>query len=586
MALVNLDIGIDYRDQTFYVGREVADALRKRHAFGFREYSSEEEARAAVRRGDMAFALIIPRGFSTNAVPGQMAGAGKLVIYVSEGNNFESAMIARGFATTLGRDVNEQLNERRWSLVLESAAGSQRSVQRLHDGVAQLREGALELGKGTAQLHSGARQTAAGMNRLADGVGQLTDGMKQLGGGLRTMDARHPHNSELDRLKAGADELASGQRDLARGLGELGQGSRALRSGVAAFRDEARDSLLVPARVGDGLQQVYDGASQLDTGLQQAQEGSQKLSDGAGQLSSAVGALTTGVKAMNGGIRTMVGSLPPDSKLNELEQAAITLATASADVADGSKQVKAGSERLATGLGMLAQSLPTRLDTPEGSAPGLANSVAPVVEVEAGVPNSGSAFASNVIPAALWLGAGIAAFLIHVRVMPRQAQRFHRASQVIGKAMIPTLIVLAQSVAIILTVRYALHIQVRHPLAFVCTLLVAALTFLAIVFALTRAFGDAGKALAMIFLAVQLSSSGGIVPVELSGSVYANISPWLPLTWVVRAMKASMFGAYESQWLQPTLIVGGVGLLAFACACLVGRWRFVKTYQVRPAVEF
>ena len=42
-------------------------------------------------------------------------------------------------------------------------------------------------------------------------------------------------------------------------------------------------------------------------------------------------------------------------------------------------------------------------------------------------------------------------------------------------------------------------------------------------------------------MAVQLSSSGGIMPVELSGTLYSEISPWLPLTWVVRAMKISMF---------------------------------------------
>lgn len=586
VALVNLDVGVDYREQSFNVGREVAASLRQRHTFAFRDYRTEEEARAAVRRGDMAFALIIPRGFSSNAVPGQTAGAGKLVVFASEGNNFETALIARSFATTLGREVNEQLNERRWGLVLTSAAGSQRNVERLREGVAQLRQGATELTQGAGQLHQGAQQSASGMNRLADGVGQLTDGMKQLGNGLRTLDAKHPRTSDLDHLKQGADELAAGQAELSRGLQELQQGSKALKSGVAGFRDEANDSLLVPGRVVEGLNQVYQGASQLDGGLQTAHTGSQKLADGAAQLSAGVGALTTGVKAMNGGIRTMVTSLPPDARLAELDQGATALASGTAAVADGSRALKNGADRLSAGLVLLESSLPVALETLEGSAEGLANSVQPSVELDAAVPNSGSAFASNVIPAALWLGAGIAAFLIHVRVLPRQTQKFSRPAQLLGKALIPSGIVLAQSIAIILTVRFALHIQVAHPLAFITATLVSALTFLGMVFALTRAFGDAGKALAMIFLAVQLSSSGGIVPVELSGGVFASMSPWLPLTWVVRAMKASMFGAYESQWLQPTLIVASVGLLAFACACWVGRWRFVRARQVRPAVDF
>ena len=90
----------------------------------------------------------------------------------------------------------------------------------------------------------------------------------------------------------------------------------------------------------------------------------------------------------------------------------------------------------------------------------------------------------------------------------------------------------------------------------------------------------------MVFLAVQLSSSGGILPVELSGGWFANISPWLPLTWVVQAIKASMFGAYDGEWLRPLGWVALAGLLIAMLACYVGRWRYVRTAEVRPAVSF
>ena len=113
-----------------------------------------------------------------------------------------------------------------------------------------------------------------------------------------------------------------------------------------------------------------------------------------------------------------------------------------------------------------------------------------------------------------------------------------------------------------------------------------AAALLVMVYALTRAFGDAGKALAMVFLAVQLSSSGGILPVELSGSWFANISPWLPLTWVVQSIKASMFGAYDGEWLRPLGWVAMAGLVVASLACYVGRWRYVRTSDVRPAISF
>jgi putative membrane protein len=102
---------------------------------------------------------------------------------------------------------------------------------------------------------------------------------------------------------------------------------------------------------------------------------------------------------------------------------------------------------------------------------------------------------------------------------------------------------------------------------------------------LTRAFGDAGKALAMVLLAVQLSSSGGVLPVELSGGLFAQISPWLPLTWVVRAIKASMFGAYNGAWQTPLLLVAASGAVALVLATYLGRWRYVNAGGMRPAVD-
>jgi len=74
--------------------------------------------------------------------------------------------------------------------------------------------------------------------------------------------------------------------------------------------------------------------------------------------------------------------------------------------------------------------------------------------------------------------------------------------------------------------------------------------------------------------------------VELSGSLYAQISPWLPMTWVVKGMKACMFGAYEDNWQTPLMITTLWGLAALTLACFVGRWRFVPSRSMEPAMDF
>jgi putative membrane protein len=586
VGLVNLDTGVEYRGQVFNAGWEVASTLRKKHTFGFQDFDDEAAAREQVRMGALAFALVIPRDFSSNAIPGHEAGAGKLTVVTSEGNNFESALLARNFARELGHDVNESLNERRWKLVLLSAAGSQRSVDRLRDGISQLRSGAHELGKGMLPLVNGARQTAAGAQRLNTGVDQLNNGLRQLGSGLRSMDAKRPRNSELDRLKAGAEQLAAGHAELGKGMTELQAGSQSMRGSVTSFRDQARDSLLVPAKVGDNLDLLLEGVTQLDTGLHSASEAQARLAAGADSLSSGVGALTTGVRAINQGLRSMVQKLPDDSLLDDMDRGTDTLVSASAALAEGTQAARQGSDRLGAGLDLLWDSLPDAVDQPDGSAQGLANSVSPVVEIEAPVPNSGSGFAPNIIPAALWLGAGVAAFLIHVRVLPRAAQPFSSPAKLLGKMGFPLAVVLLQAALVYATVVWGLRMRIAEPALFTLTLLLSSVTFLAIVLALTRLLGDAGKAASMIFLAVQLSSSGGILPVELSGTLFSEISPWLPLTWVVRAMKISMFGAYGGEWQHPMVIISCTCLIGLMSACWLGRWRYVRPSALRPAVDF
>ena len=586
VAIVNLDREVTYREHEFNIGNEVVARLKSSGTFGYLDITDEAYARQAVRQGRLAFALIIPSDFSSNALPGAQAGAGKLVVYTSEGNNFETAALARRFAGDLGHAVNESLNERRWALVLTNAAGSQHSVKLLREGAEQLRRGAKELSDGTQQNASGARLVSNAARRVNEGVGQLGDGVKQLGAGLRSMDARRPAQAELNRLKAVADALAASHAELATGFQDLQTGANRLRSGMDLLRDEARESLFVPGTVAENIGQLSLGAGQLATGLSTAAEAQQKLTDGANRLNSGVAVLTTGVNSLGSGLHTAISKLPEDTQVDSLVRGADELTRGTGALADSGQKLKAGAQHLQAGIDLLAESLQAPVQAMDGSARGLANSVQPLIEVDAAVQNNGSGFAPNVVPGALWLGAGIAAFLIHVRLLPRSARGFLRPAQMLGKLWVPGVVVLLQAALVMLTLVWILKIHVVHTGALALTLAVAAISFLMMVYALTRAFGDAGKALAMVFLAVQLSSSGGLLPVELSGGLFASLSPWLPMTWVVQAIKACMFGAYDDRWQQPLSWVAGAGLLVSVVACYLGRWRYVRSSQVRPAVSF
>jgi len=585
VAIVNLDQGLVYRGQAFNVGRDVAQRLKAKPAFGYLDFLSEHEARVMVRKGVLAFALIIPHDFSSNAVPGAQAGAGKLEVYTSEGNSYPSAGMARRFAEDLGREVNQSLNEQRWALVLSDAAGSSRDLARLHDGLVQLRLGAKELTNGTQQVARGAEAVSGGASRLEQGVSQLDGGTHELTVGLRTLYEKRPKNFDLQRLEEGAQTLQTGQQEFGQGLLQLAQGSEQLQSGVAGFRQEANDSIFIASRVVEGLDQLGEGTQKLSAGLKTAVAAQTKLLDGSGQLQTGVNTLTNGLRAFNAGLYSIVSQIPEDEPVDTLLRGATSLSSATLSLKTGANKLSSGAQHLAGGMELLESALPASVRTLEGNAQGLANSVQPSIEVVAPVQNNGSGFAPNIIPGALWLGASLAAFLIHLRSLPRFASRYSPLSKMLGKLIAPLLIVLLQALLIWLTVLWVMHIQVLNVGALAVTLLVAASTFLLLVFALTRALGDAGRALALVLLAVQLSSSGGLLPVELSGGLFAQISPYLPITWVVKAIKASLFGAFESNWQQSVQLLAYAGLAAALLACYVGRWRYVKTTALRPTLD-
>jgi len=409
--------------------------------------------------------------------------------------------------------------------------------------------------------------------------------MKELGAGLRTLDEKRPRNSELTRLDAGAQQLVTGLSDLGQGLNNLKKGSYDVNTKVALFKEEADNSLLVSPFVRDGITELSLGLSKLDQGLKTTLEGEEKLQEGAQKLSSGINTLTAGVRAMNSAIRSAATAFPEDAKLEALDKAATDLALATTALAQGNEKLSVASKRLEVGIQLIDEAIPDPGEEPQGSAEGLADSVRPFFEVDAAVQNNGIGFIANVIPAALWLGAGIAVFFVNLRVLPKHAKPFHPAAQLLGKVALPSAVILVQGVVVLLTIFAVLQVDVVHPGALVFTVLSAGFAFFYIIAALIRFLGDAGKVVAMLLLAVQLTASGGAMPVELSGSFFATLSPWLPITWLGHGLKAALFGAFEGAWALPWLQVSCVGLVAAILTVVFGQWRFVSLRQLRPQLD-
>lgn len=89
-----------------------------------------------------------------------------------------------------------------------------------------------------------------------------------------------------------------------------------------------------------------------------------------------------------------------------------------------------------------------------------------------------------------------------------------------------------------------------------------------LIYALTVALGNTGKALAVFLLVIQISSAGGSYPLQLLPGWFQSISPWLPATYAIDAFRGAIAGIYEADyWIAlgtlllfiiPALILGVV----------------------------
>lgn len=612
-GLVNLDTGATYRGRDLNMGAEVLAAIERQGQFSYRRFSDAADARRRVRQGELAFVLEIPPDFSRQAVPGEAPGAAKLGIYTSEGNNYSSAGFARRFAPEVAQRVNTMLAEARWELVLTTAAGSQRNLDSLRTALADLHHGAADLGDGLRKARDGSQALAAGGRSAADAAGklrggaaqlaeaapQLSSGIRQVGTQLRGIDARRPADTELAALRQGARQLADGQRELARGIEALAVGSRDLSSGLAQFKAAADEVPLFGGRLVEGLAPIELGSRQLEAGLEAAREGSSRLQVGAQRMDEAMAALTDGTQRAGTAAASLATRLLDEPRLDSFVDGVRELARGSEALQAGVRQLALsqdtlqtgldrlldGAGRLGVGLQLLHDSLPLAVDAPGGSAQGLALSVEPVVEVVAPVPNNGTALTPNFVPLALWVGAVMAAFLVHFRRIVEPLAGLPRTAQVAGKLALPVLAVLLQALLMLAMLVGVLRVPLPQPGLFTLTLLSASLTFLLLVFALVRLLGDLGKAAAVLLLIVQVSAAGALLPIELSDQVFQTIHPYVPLTWVVAAFRASLFGAYDGVFWPQLAVVLAIGAGALVLGTWAGRWRLVPVAQWRPPLD-
>lgn len=344
-----------------------------------------------------------------------------------------------------------------------------------------------------------------------------------------------------DRLSAAAAEAAAGDADAQASHAAIAQDLEAAQAAIAAAKQD------YAARIRPQLDEL--GAS---------------LTAVATSIASVAQRLDGAVTALSGGTGSIEAALAA---------AAATTSALAADLAAAGDSVDAVGEALAEALDSGDASV---LADAIGADPSLlAASLAQPVGLERTVVYPVTSFGAAMAPLytmlALWVGALLASVTIRVDVArpsgaPGREPALHE--QYLGRYGIFWLIGFLQ--ATLLGIGNVLFVQLEpaHPVLLVLAGWVASFVFTLTIYTLVVAFGNAGKAIAVLLLVVQISSSGGAYPLQLLPEWFQAVSPFLPAAHAIAALRAAIAGVYGADYW-----VSLGWLLAFAVPALVlGLW--------------
>lgn len=186
------------------------------------------------------------------------------------------------------------------------------------------------------------------------------------------------------------------------------------------------------------------------------------------------------------------------------------------------------------------------------------------------VENFGSAMAPLYTTLALFIGS----LLILVVIKPTVSRREVREAKLVaakprqlflGRFGVMAFVSLAQSTLMAAGNMFFLKVQVTSPVEFFLCFWLAGLVFTFLIYALVFSFANLGKAIAVLLLIVQVTGCGGSFPLQLLPEFIQQLSPWLPATHVVNAMRAAMMGGWGNDfWVQ----MGDLALFLIPAALL------------------
>lgn len=458
--------------------------------------------------------------------------------------------------------------------------------------------GALSLEKISTDLHAlldGTQALEDGANRVSVGAQDVADGADRFAAGAKLLrDQTAPLKTKLPELDAGVGDALNGAKKLETGANQLKVGLGAARSGAQALQAGISGTNPNQPSLRTGIAAAAAGITDLSNGIDQLTAGAGKLADGASMVNAGAGEAQAGASTLHGGAIELANGL------HKLSSNTYTAASGSVSLRDGLNELEKGSGTLASGLKDAQEGADTLhdglVDGVDTLRDKMANSdaksdmMAGPVETEDNpyteVENYGTGFAPYFIALGLWVGALMLTFI----TKPLNGRLISSGANPIVttfSGVFPNLVIgVAQTVILLLVLQFGLKIHISHPVWMYAIALLTMITFNLITQMLVAAFGFSGRFISVILLMLQLTSAAGTFPIETTPKFFQVVSPYFPMTYVVRALREASTGVDMTTCLSCAGVLIAFAIVSFAITALIAYSRRTITLgQLNPLID-
>jgi len=388
------------------------------------------------------------------------------------------------------------------------------------------------MSSGFTQLQNAVdNQLVPGSQSIENGVNAYTKGLDTISLGVNQLSEKNTTlTTSLDQLVSGSTKLTENSSKLTTGLDtlagktpELVTGIEKLSSGSNQLNSKSPELIAGLDKIQLGSSQLTDKSSQLLSASSQLGNGAAKIADGAGKLAEGGATLTSGIESLQIGTTDLGQGLSNAS--NQLKSASTESKNA---------------ETLAEPLSL------SKTDNDQ-------------------VPVNGIAMAPYMISVALFVAA-LSTNMIFAK-LPSGRHPESRWAWFKSRFEINGVIAVLAAVLVYGGV-HLIGVTANHEMRTLFLIIIASLTFMSMVTALTTWNSRLGAFFSLILLLLQLASSAGTYPLALTNDFFKAVNPWLPMSYSVSGLRQtiSMTGNIHHQviFLLVTLVLFiGLGMLAY-----------------------